>query len=325
MKKKIKVCCWGILVLAAAGFVLLNVLARNHANTMMHFTTGGARTAKPEALPFATKVKVLLMGVNVPRPVGARSSSELSAGCRLISIKCPDGVTLGAWYSDYGTGTPLVILFHGYAMEKSCLLSAARIFRELGMSVLLVDFRGSGDSSESYTTIGFDEAKDVAAVVRYARDNLPHPSIILFGQSMGAVAILRAIHAHGVKPDAVILEAVFDTMLNTVRNRFDAMGIPSFPSAELLVFWGGRRAGFNGFDHNPVEYAASVACPVLIMHGADDPRARLDEGRRVFAAVQGVKEFKIFPSTGHEAYVARFPAEWKQTVGEFIQRTIQNH
>jgi len=34
------------------------------------------------------------------------------------------------------------------------------------MSVLLVDFRGSGDSSEAYTTIGFDEAKDVAAVMR---------------------------------------------------------------------------------------------------------------------------------------------------------------
>jgi hypothetical protein len=70
----------------------------------------------------------------------------------------------------------------------------------------------------------------------------------------------------------VILEAVFDTMLNTVRHRFHAMGIPAFPSAQLLVFWGGRQWGFDGFAHNPVQYAASLNCPSLFMHGANDPK-----------------------------------------------------
>ena len=55
----------------------------------------------------------------------------------------------------------------------------ARMFLHMGASVLLVDFRGSGESSESYTTIGFREADDVAHAVWYARELLPHSAVIL--------------------------------------------------------------------------------------------------------------------------------------------------
>lgn len=303
----------------AAGFVVLNVFAYNHAHAMLHFGSAGSRTNKPEALTLGQKMKVLLVGVNAPRPHSDRSPADLSEQCRRLTIPSSDGVTLGAWYVDCGAQTPLVILFHGYAAEKSCLLQEARTFLELGMSVLLVDFRGSGDSSESHTTIGVREADDVATVMHYARNTMPHSRRVLYGQSMGAVAILRAVCRNGAKPDAVIVEAVFDTMLNTVRHRFNAMGIPYFPCAELLVFWGGFQTGFNGFSHNPVVYAQSLACPALFMHGDDDPRARVEEGRRVFAKVPGPKRFKVFPSVGHEAYASRFPAEWKATVEEFMR------
>jgi alpha-beta hydrolase superfamily lysophospholipase len=234
-------------------------------------------------------------------------------------VDCPNGIRLGAWYCPGAAQGPLVILFHGYAGEKTGTLPEARAFLEMGLSVLLVDFRGSGDSSESYTTLGFREAEDVAAAVRYAHDHLPPSPVILYGQSMGAAAILRAVHVCGVQPDAIIAEAVFDRMLSTVRNRFKIMAVPSFPGAELLVFGGGRQVGFDGFSLNPVEYAVSVKCPILFLHGAADTRARVEEARRVFAAVPGRKWFKEFPGAGHEASVARFPREWKETVGQFLR------
>ena len=129
----------------------------------------------------------------------------------------------------------------------------------------------------------------------------------------------------GVAPDAVILEAVFDTMLNTVRNRFASMGVPAFPSAQLLVFWGGRQWGFNGFAHNPVEYATALRCPALFMHGANDPRATVAEGRRVFAAVPGSKEFKEFASAGHEAYIAGHPDAWRTAVAQALKMVENKH
>jgi len=310
---------------AIVGFAGLNVLAYNHARAMTRFTSVGARTTKPEELTFWSRIRVLVVGVNVPRPTSARSPSDLDPDCQAFSFDGPEGVTLACWYCDRGEGTPLVLLFHGYSAEKTALLREARTLLELGASVLLVDFRGSGGSSGSHTTIGVREADDVAAVVQHAEAHLLHTKTILFGQSMGAVAILRAVHERGILPDAVILEAVFDTMLNTVRNRFHAMRIPSFPSAELLVFWGGRQQGFDGFRHNPVDYASSLNCPTLFMHGTDDPRATLNEGRRVFDAVPGPKEFKTFGQTGHESYVSTHENEWRTTVDEFMRRAEIPH
>jgi len=325
MKKKAKRWLLILLILMVGGVAMLNVLTYNHAHAMMHFTSDGPRTKKPEQLFFPAKLKVLIAGVNVPRPASDRLPSDLNPDCQSLTIRCPNDVTLSAWYTDQGNATPLVILFHGYAAEKTSLLPEAKMFLDLGASVLLVDFRGSGGSSESYTTIGIHEGEDVAAVVRYSQDNLEHSAFILFGQSMGAVAILRAVHEYGIEPDAVILEAVFDTMLNTIRNRFGAMGVPSFPCAELLVFWGGRQWGFNGFAHNPVEYARSVDCPILLMHGTDDPRATLTEGHRVFDALPGQKYFRKFESVGHGAYASIYPEEWQAAVEKIIMRVENRH
>ena len=310
----------GALILTAA-FAGLNALAFNHAGAMLHFSDGGPRTTTPERLGFLARVEVLLTGVNIPRPVSHGLPSELAPDCRALSVPGPSGVALASWYCNRGNGTPLIILFHGYSAEKTSLLGEARAFLGLGASVMLVDFRGSGGSSESYTTVGVHEAEDVAAALHYARRKLSHTEVFLFGRSMGAAAILRAVHAHGVQPDGVILEAVFDSLLNTVRHRFRAMQVPAFPGAELLVFWGGRQWGFDGFEHNPSDYAASVHCPALLMHGGRDTRVRLIEARRVFEAIAGTKELVTFEQSGHESYLSNHAVQWRNAVARFIEST----
>jgi len=308
-------------LIVIAGFAGLNALAYSHAEAMLHFSDGGPRTKTPEHLGFLSRMTALLAGVNIPRPRSHRHPSDLAPDCRLLSVPEPSGVTLASWYCNHGEGTPVVILFHGYSAEKTSLLGEARAFLDLGASVLLVDFRGSGGSSESYTTVGVHEAEDVAAALHYARRRLSHREVILFGRSMGAAAILRAVHAHGIHPDGVILEAVFDSLLNTVRHRFRAMQVPAFPGAELLVFWGGRQRGFDGFQHNPSDYAASVDCPTLLMHGERDPRVSLTEARRVFEAIPATKEFVTFEQSGHESYLSNHASQWRNAVERFIKRT----
>jgi pimeloyl-ACP methyl ester carboxylesterase len=308
-------------LIVIAGFAGLNALAFNHAEAMLRFSDGGLRTTSPERLGLLSRINVLLAGVNIPRPRSDRNPSDLAPDCRELSVPGPSGVTLASWYCDRGNGTPLVILFHGYSAEKSSLLGEARAFLALGSSVMLVDFRGSGGSSESYTTVGVHEAEDVAAASHYARRELSHREVFLFGRSMGAAAILRAAHAHAIQPDGVILEAVFDSLLNTVRHRFRATRVPAFPSAELLVFWGGRQWGFDGFEHNPSAYAASVRCPVLLMHGERDPRVRLTEARRVFEAIPAAKELVTFEQSGHESYLSNHASQWRNAVERFIKRT----
>jgi uncharacterized protein len=301
-----------------AAFAAMNFVAYRQAYAMTHFVAGGARTAKPESLSLGQKLKILLCGIDLPRPGTTLSPAILGPACRALTIAGAHGVRLGAWYCPVSPESPLVILFHGYGDEKTGTLKQARVFLELGLSVLLVDFRGSGDSSESYTTVGFDEAEDVAAAVRYAKASLPHSKLVLYGMSMGAAAELRAVHSCGVQPDAIIAEAVFDRMLTTVRHRFELMGLPSFPGAAMLVFWGGRECGFNAFANNPVEYAASVRCPILFLHGTADERAHLAEARQVYDAVPGRKWFKEFAGIGHAAIVADRPLQWKEAVSQFL-------
>ena len=158
-------------LVAFAGFAGLNASAYGHAEAMLRFSYGGPRTMTPERLGLLSRVKLLLAGVNVPRPASHRRPSELAPDCRLLSVPEPGNITLASWYCNRGRETPLVILFHGYSAEKTSLLREARALLDLGMSVLLVDFRGSGGSSESYTTVGVHEAEDVVAAVRYARAN----------------------------------------------------------------------------------------------------------------------------------------------------------
>jgi dipeptidyl aminopeptidase/acylaminoacyl peptidase len=134
--------------LVALGFVAMNALAYRHARSMLRFSSAGEKTGKPETLSVSQKLKVLLNGVDLPRPRTSVSVEALGPDARSVRIPVAESVQLGGWYRCQQRGGPLVIFLHGYASEKSGLLPEALAFLELGYSVLLIDFRGSGESSE---------------------------------------------------------------------------------------------------------------------------------------------------------------------------------
>ncbi|GIK41494.1 MAG: hypothetical protein BroJett011_53270 [Chloroflexota bacterium] len=311
------------LILAASltlTFILLNIIAYRQAQAMLTFTQIGSRTAAPESLSIWQKVKMLFTGVNIPKPLNNSKPDSWALTFTVHRFKVTEIVELEAWHIPHPQAKGLILLFHGYASSKSSLLPEAKALHELGYATFLVDFRGSGGSNGSKTSIGFYEADDVAKAFAYAGLLAVDQPLILYGRSMGGAAVLRAISVHHLRPAGVILEAVFDKMLSTVQNRFRAVGLPSFPATQLLVFWGSIQNGSSGFRHNPVEYAAGVQCPALILHGTDDPRATLAEGRAVFSQLGGKKWFEVFTGVGHEAYLAAEPEQWKQSVTLFLAR-----
>ena len=72
----------------------------------------------------------------------------------------------------------------------------------------------------------------------YAARRWPEQPLLGYGISMGATSLMRAVALYALKPRALILEGPFDRLVTTVRHRFDAVGVPSFPAADMLVFWG---------------------------------------------------------------------------------------
>jgi alpha-beta hydrolase superfamily lysophospholipase len=228
-------------------------------------------------------------------------------------------VVLEAWLVPHPDTRGVVVLFHGHADTKSSLLGHAREFRRLGWSALLVDFYGSGGSAGQETTIGWYEADDVAAAARYASALPGHPRVVLFGTSMGAAAALRAVAVHGLRPQALVLECPFDRLRSTVGHRFSAMGLPSFPAADLLVFWGGVQQGFDALHHDPVVYARDVHAPTLLMNGDRDPFVTEAEAQSIHAALAGPKTLKVFHGLGHESFLGPRRDEWRAAVGAFLE------
>jgi pimeloyl-ACP methyl ester carboxylesterase len=154
----------------------------------------------------------------------------------------------------------------------------------------------------------------------YARGHWPDQPGVLFGYSMGSAAILRAVAVHWIEPRGLILECPFDSLLHTVGHRCTAMHLPSFPLAHLLVLWGGVQHGFNGFSHNPANYARRVSCPVLLLHGDNDQRVNRSEAESIFANLQGEKQLIELAGVGHDGYVTASPEAWKHVVGDFLSR-----
>ena len=310
-----------LLLLGSLIFVAGNVVAFMHAWRFTHFTDEpGAHSPGPEQLTTAHKLWVLLTGVHNPRP---QSLLAPSFAVQNLTIESPNG-PLAAWYARPDTAAPrgTVALFHGYTSSKAHLLHEAGYFRQLGYAVLLVDQAGNGGSAGSRTTIGYREADDVAAAVRYLRARQPAgrpDSLVLYGVSMGAVAIMRAEAELGVRADLNILECPYGTMRQTVYNRFHSMKVPAFPLADMLVFWGGVQNGFWAYSLQGEEFARRIKTPTLLLWGTADPKVTRAETDAIFANLAGPKQRQDFEGSEHEPYWLKHPQAWRGVVADFLK------
>lgn len=301
----------------------INSLAWVHAWAVTHYGSRDRDWLPPDKLPIGDKVRLALTGKPCPRPENQRTPADVGLPFQVERLSAGRHGWLEVWQiSPRDRIRGIALLFPAYSESKDTLLTTAGILRELGYRTLLVDFRGAGGSSGSSTTLGVREAEDVAIAVRFARQQWPELPMVLFGMSMGAVAITRAIAHHGVRPEALLLECPFDRLLSAVRHRLQVMGVPASGLAELILFWGCLQHGHNGFTHNPADYARAIACPALVMRGGSDPRVSAPEIERVFQAIRGPKQFLEFPAAGHELLADRDTTRWRSQVTAFLSEAI---
>ena len=302
-----------------AGFIFINIVAAFHAYRFTHFSTSDSKkTNSPEKLSFLSKLTVLAFGIDNPRP---GNSSKPAYSFETINLQ--SNKRIECWYvhnnssANNSSAKGTVILFHGYSGEKSTLLFKSDQFLKLGYNTLLVDFMGSGGSEGNQTTLGFKEAYEVKTAFDYLTRK-GETNIYLFGSSMGAVAILKAIHDLHLTPRAIIIECPFGSMYQTTCARFKLMNAPAFPMAGLLMFWGGLENGFWAFGHNPITYAKKVNCATLLLYGAQDKNVSRQEINDIYHNLNGPKLLKIYSLAGHEDYLIKYSNEWIKDVKEFL-------
>ena len=307
-----------LITLAVIVVTLLNVVAFAHAYRFTHFSEDNIpRSEVKTDILFVQKLAMLFTGIKNPRP-----HNSVAPTVPYQSVIINGTAAMEGWLMDAEQPSGTVVVFHGYAGWKAELLPVAEAFHSLGYRALSVDFPGSGGSGGNDTTIGYREALDVQAVCEYARLQFPEEPLILYGFSMGAAAIMRAVSEYQIDPDALILGCPFSTMRETVHNRFRMLGVPSFVLADLLVFWGGVQHGYWAFAHNPVDYAEQITIPTLLLYGQRDQRVTMAGTEQIYQALAGTEQLEIFEQADHELYVNHDPERWKQTVTAFLQSYV---
>jgi alpha-beta hydrolase superfamily lysophospholipase len=302
-----------ILTVVLVTFVAINVVAIFHSYKFTHFNSSSQpKTKNPDQLSLGEKLITLALGVSNPRPENKQLPNK---PFEKVSIK--SNRNLECWLIKTPNPLGTVILFHGFSGEKSSMLDKAEVFLNLGYQTLLVDFMGSGGSEGNQTTVGFLEAEQVKSCFDYASIQA-NKKVILFGTSMGAVAIMKAISDYNIKPTSIIIECPFGSMYKTVCARFKSMNAPTFPMAGLLVFWGGIQNGFWAFGHNPTEYAKNINCPTLLLHGKKDDKVSIEEIDNIYSNINTNKELIIYPEAGHENYLVKYPVKWQNDVSSFL-------
>jgi alpha-beta hydrolase superfamily lysophospholipase len=299
-------------------FLAVNLLAYRYVYAYCHFRAR-LGTACADSTARWKRLRRLLWPPALERPGLEDCPERYGLSCTIHTLAGGRG-RLQGWFIPHPGPGYLALVFHGYRTSKARMLPEARGLHQLGCACFLIDFPGSGQSEGNTVSIGYHEAIDVVRTMDYARHQWPGLPLVLYGQSMGSAAILRALAVLGARADAAILECPFSRLLSAVAGRFRNVGAPSFPFAPLFVFWGGVHLGYNGFAHNPVRYARKASLPVCLLYGDRDRRVSPEEVQAIWSSLPGEKELHIFKGVGHESYASRASQEWQAVVGRFLKR-----
>jgi len=303
-----------ILFAALLFFLLLNVVIISQAYHLTHFYAHG--TVKPVAEQtngFWGKARVTLFGLKLEKLVGTVPDSAFTN----IKLKSKDNLTLDGWLIRVPHAKGTIALFHGHGSEKSANLSQSNTFNELGYSTLLIDFRAHGQSEGNTCTIGYREAEDVKLVYDYLKSN-GEKHIFLYGISLGAATVTKAIADYRLTPEKIILEMPFGSLPATVEGKMRMAGLPTEPLAGLLTFWGGSINGFWAFNMEPREFVKQIKCPVLLQWGKKDKGVTEAEINELFKNIASPKKFVVYENSGHENLCENEPDKWEDTVEEFL-------
>jgi pimeloyl-ACP methyl ester carboxylesterase len=188
---------------------------------------------------------------------------------------------------------PCVVFLHG---NSSCRLEALELLAPLlplGVTIFCMDFSGSGISGGDYVSLGHQEERDVAEVLRHLRRS-GVTAVGLWARSMGAAtAVLRAAKDHSLA--ACVLDSPFRDLRGLAQEQINQhVSLPQLlvdAALEVVRSEVQTRAGFDPDALRPVRAAPKARCPALFAAARQDTLTLPQHVRDVHDAWGGPRHF----------------------------------
>ena len=196
-----------------------------------------------------------------------------------------------------------------------------------GFGVLTFDWRAVGESEGDTSTVGYDEVRDVRAAVDWlaGRPDVDPDRIGGLSRSAGAAALILEA-AGDPRVRAVVAETTFSSIEDMVETVVRAKtGLPTFPFAPLIVYFGQREAGVPIAAVRPVDVIGRLAPrPVLLIRGGRDTWVPADNADLLYAAAGEPKELWDVPDAEHARVQDADPVEYERRIASFFDQYLRS-
>ncbi len=198
-----------------------------------------------------------------------------------VWIETDDNVKIHGWLTEASPAKAMVLFFHGNAGNISHRLDNVGRLVQIGLSVLIVDYRGYGRSEGKISEDGL--YKDAIAAYEYTKDLCDSKGLklVIFGRSLGGVA---AVYVASKKPcSGVILESTFTNLSSMASRHFPIPGVGAM-----------LQDKFNSLGR-----IAQIEAPILFFHGNRDEIVPYELGKELYGAARARKDFVTLEGAGH--------------------------
>jgi fermentation-respiration switch protein FrsA (DUF1100 family) len=196
---------------------------------------------------------------------------EMLAGVQEVELKTSDGLKVYGWYWPAPAGRPTVAIFHGNGGSLRSQRYRLAHFKDAGMGVFLLAYRGYSGSDGAPNEDGL--YLDARAGLDWLNaQGVADNQIALYGESLGTGVATKM--ASERKVALVVLESPYTSTADVAAFRF-----PIVPVSWLM-----------SDRYESLARIAKVAAPILIMHGSNDYAIPQSMGKQLFEAANQPKE-----------------------------------
>ncbi|MGM0365924.1 MAG: alpha/beta hydrolase [Actinomycetota bacterium] len=219
-----------------------------------------------------------------------------------IYFHTEDGVKINGWFIPEEGSRFVLLLFHGNGGNISHRLELIRVFKSIGLSVFIIDYRGYGNSQGSPTEEG--TYLDAQAAMRYLEEDrgLKEEEIVVYGRSLGGA--VAAHMASSGNPAALILDSTFTSIKDI--------------GAELYPFLPVRR--FFRFEYDTLDFVSGLNCPVLVIHSKDDEYIPYQHAQRIYSEIKTRKEIVAIKGSHNDGFLVSSEL-YREKISEFLKLT----